>query len=138
MNTAAILRDRRKPVNTSASPALRPLERRPESAQVVGQCTAPSPAAFWHFVEEIKYGSRTFDLVQPLTIRMQHNANGEWEASVSRLGIIAFGYSAQSAIEDLQEEFAVIWDGLAFESDDRLTEDAQELKRALRQLVKAQ
>lgn len=122
--------------STRACPALRPLVTDLPVSQLGAQNTAISTSPCWHFTDSITYGSRTFKFVRPLTIRLQPSENRFWEATVEKLGIFAQGSSPQLALDDLQHEFAVIWDALAFESDDELTEDAQQLKAALRKLVK--
>ena len=123
--------------NTSASPSLRPLGIPQTSKRAVEDSTALSLAPCWHFTQKIEHRSRTFELARPLAIRLQQDCDRVWEASVSSLGIFATGNSSPLAFDELQEEFAAIWDALAFEDDANLTEDAIQLKRTLRQLVRA-
>jgi hypothetical protein len=125
--------------STSASPAPLPYSRElAKSALETSGSTATSAAPSWHFVDSIKYGTKTFLLNQPLAIKFQMTSDCMWEATVSKLGIIAVGKTTCDAFEDVQEEFAVIWEAFAFESDDSLSADARELRDALQKLVKLQ
>jgi hypothetical protein len=90
----------------------------------------------WRSYTSLKFGNRVFDFTSSLAVRFQQDSSGFWEASVVKLGVFGAGDSPSAAFGELQEEFAVIWDALAFESDDMLTEDARQLKSALRQMVK--
>jgi hypothetical protein len=123
-------------VNTAACPAVRPFVVPQPVVDTQFQASAVSSAPRWEFTDVIKFGSRTFNLAKPLPIKLQQNSELFWEVSTDSLGIFSVGKSMELAFDDFQQEFAVIWDALAFESDDELTEDAQQLKAALRQLVK--
>lgn len=90
----------------------------------------------WQSHTSIKFETRVFELTEPLIVKFEQNQDRMWEASAAKLGIIAFGETPIAAFRYLQEEFAVIWDGLAFESDEWLTEDARQLKAVLRKMVK--
>ena len=52
------------------------------------------------------------------------------------LGIIAYGDSREEVIREFSEEFAVLWDVIAQEEDNLLTQDALSLKRKLIKLVR--
>lgn len=136
MTATVILAEKPVHLNTIASPVQRTWEIDPRSKKIEEQNTAGHVAPTWHFTETIEYEGRTFQLTHPLAVRFQLNSEHMWEASLSKLGIIGVGPSTTIAFNELQEEFAVFWDGLAFESDDQLTLDAQQLKATLRQLVK--
>ena len=112
-----------------------------QQATAPGRSTAGQTAtntSHWHFVDKIEFGTRSFMLAQALTIQLICEAEQGgcfWQASVPKLGIFAGGNTPQAAMEDFSEDFAAVWDGLAFERDENLTPDAQELKRTLKHLV---
>ena len=54
----------------------------------------------------------------------------------ANLGIIAYGETREDVIREFSEEFAVLWDVIAQEEDNLLTQDALSLKRKLIKLVR--
>jgi hypothetical protein len=78
--------------------------------------------------------SRRFILKKPIRI-LPDVMDGVWVHEYEPLGIIAYGRTRSESLEAFRMEFAVLWDEYAQEEDENLTDDAQELKRAINELV---
>jgi len=100
--------------------------------------TASRSAYNLQFVAKIEHGTRVFSFARPLTIQILREVDEGgcyWQANAPKFGIFSIGDTVKAAMDEFSEDFAAVWDGLAFEQDESLTPDAQELKRELRALV---
>lgn len=78
--------------------------------------------------------NRRFILKKPIRI-LPDVMDGVWVHGYEPLGILAYGRTRSGSLEAFRMEFAVLWDEYAQEEDENLTDDAQELKRAINDLV---
>jgi hypothetical protein len=78
--------------------------------------------------------SRRFILKNPIRI-LPDVLDGVWVHEYEPLGIIAYGRTRSESLEAFRMEFAVLWDEYGQEDDQNLTEDAKELKSAIKNLV---
>ena len=82
----------------------------------------------------VDYGNRRFLLKEQIQIR-QDFRDDVWVCEFQPLGILAYGLSRRDALECFRRDFALSWDDIAQEQDDKLTMDAQELKTKFLGLV---
>jgi hypothetical protein len=73
-------------------------------------------------------------LRQPVDITVEVR-DGLWIHECAPLGIVAYAPTRAESLNAFRLDFAVCWDSVAQESDENLTEDARDLKRALLDLV---
>jgi len=90
----------------------------------------------FRIIDHISFGGRRFNLREPMhvTVSMDH---GLWEYHADEFGIESFGPSKDAAEASFFEDFSVVYDQIAQESDERLTSEAIALKRALLGLVES-
>jgi hypothetical protein len=87
---------------------------------------------------EITYKGRTFVFNRDLVIRVVQEEGG-WSFAEDEFGLLGFGHTRSEAEHSFCLDFAIQWDDLACEEDEKkLSKDAIELKHALLGLVKAQ
>jgi hypothetical protein len=84
----------------------------------------------------ITHEDREFELHLPLDITVQWDGMG-WVFEAEALGIIGFGQLRREAMVAFGQDFAACWDNIALAEDSDLTQDALEMKKALRALVKS-
>lgn len=83
----------------------------------------------------ITHEDREFELHLPLDITVQWDGIG-WVFEAESLGITGFGQLRREAMVAFGQDFAACWDNIALAKDGELTQDALEMKKALRALVK--
>ena len=83
----------------------------------------------------ITHEDREFELHLPLDITVQWDGMG-WVFEAEALGIIGFGQLRREAMVAFSQDFPACWDNIALAEDGELTQDALEMKKALRALVK--
>jgi hypothetical protein len=86
--------------------------------------------------DSIFSGNREFKLYQEMKVPVSL-CDGLFVLETKAVPIVAYGESLSSAIVDFQEQFAVLWDRIAKESDDKLTLDAQSAKRSQLNIVES-
>lgn len=91
-----------------------------------------APPAVWF--DSILSGDREFKLCRELKVPVSIS-DGLFVLETRSIPIMAYGESLADGITDFQNQFAVVWDRIAMESDDRLTADAQAAKRSQLDLV---
>jgi len=86
---------------------------------------------------EISYGNRklllSYEIACPVI-----KEEGYYIVQYEPLGIQAYAKSREEAINEFKEEFMMIWDIYGNESDDNLTQDAIQLKKRIKGLVKGE
>jgi hypothetical protein len=90
-----------------------------------------SPAIWF---DSITSNGREFKLRKDLRVPVKRE-DGLVVLEIRSIPIVAFGDTLADAVVDFQEQFSVVWDRIAMEDDDRLTLDAQAVKREQLQLV---
>jgi hypothetical protein len=88
----------------------------------------------FQILNHISFEHRRFNLREPIHVTVSLE-DGLWEYQADALGIESFGWSKASAESSFFEDFAVVYDQIARESDDRLTPDAIALKHAFLDVV---
>lgn len=88
----------------------------------------------FQILDHISFERRRFNLREPIHITVSLE-DGLWEYQAEALGIESFGNSKTLAESSFFEDFVVVYDQIAKESDDRLTPEAIILKRALLGIV---
>lgn len=78
-----------------------------------------------------RFNNTSFILKKPATCSLKHQ-NGLWMYECPRYGLHTFSENKQEALQQLNEEFAFLYDGLVHEPDDNLTPDAIELRDLLK------
>jgi hypothetical protein len=87
---------------------------------------------------ELTYRDRTFVFKRDLVIRVLEEEGG-WSFAEDKFSLLGFGHTRSEAEYSFCLDFAIQWDDLACEEDEKkLSKDAIELKHALLGLVKAQ
>jgi len=82
----------------------------------------------------LTYEDREFILARELVIKVTGNEEG-WVFESEELGIIGYGLHRQEAHLAFRQDFAACWDIIACEADDRLTQDAIDMKNLLKSFV---
>ncbi|HCC58733.1 MAG TPA: hypothetical protein DEQ47_16035 [Solibacterales bacterium] len=83
----------------------------------------------------LNFGNRTFRLAQPLDLHVEYDRN--WVVIESEiLSIMAGADNLPDAIRSFAEDFSMLWDTIAEESDEGLSGDARSLKLQLRSIVR--
>lgn len=77
------------------------------------------------------FNNTSFILKKPATCSLKYQ-NGMWIYECPRYGLHTFSENKQEALQQLDEEFAFLYDGLIHEPDDNLTQDAIELRDLLK------
>lgn len=77
-----------------------------------------------------------FHFREPIEVR-QYRESGLWWHEYKPLGIVGYGRTLAESWDSFIEHFVAYWEGIASESDSRLTESAREYKRTLLGLVDA-
>ena len=93
----------------------------------------PEPEMFARF-SYIQSGDRRFALRRELLPCLKQEG-ALWSCEFDDLHLMGYGYSPEQAIKRFMDDFAVAYDGLVNEEDDNLTEDARQMRDALRHLV---
>ena len=84
---------------------------------------------------KIRAKGKLFHLAHPIACVIEKQDDLLFSEDAN-LGIIAYGDSREEVIREFSEEFAVLWDVIAQEEDNLLTQDALSLKRKLIKLVR--
>ena len=77
------------------------------------------------------FNNTSFILKKPATCSLKHQ-NGLWMYECPRYGLHAFSDNKLEALQQFNEEFAFLYNGLIHEPDDNLTQDAIELRDLLK------
>lgn len=77
------------------------------------------------------FNNTSFILKKSATCSLKHQ-NGLWMYECPRYGLHAFSENKPEALQQFNEEFAFLYDGLINEPDDNLTQDAIELRDLLK------
>lgn len=77
------------------------------------------------------FNNTSFILKKSTTRSLKHQ-NGLWMYECPRYGLHTFSENKQESLQQLNEEFAFLYDGLIHETDDNLTQDAIELRDLLK------
>ena len=85
--------------------------------------------------QQIRAKDKLFRLAHPIACVIERQDDLFFSENTN-LGIIAYGETREDVIREFSEEFAVLWDVIAQEEDNLLTQDALSLKRKLIELVK--
>lgn len=86
------------------------------------------------FIEEIAACGKSFKFKRPICVVVDHES-GYWIHEYQSLKIYAYGETLSESRRMFDEDFAACWDGVANEPDDKLTPDAREMKKVLRDMV---
>ncbi len=87
-------------------------------------------------VTQLFHQRRVFVLKKPINLKVSRVDRGRRIlASYSPLNIDGYGEDLEAALGLFVDNFAAIWDVIASEAEQRLTPDAQRLKRKMRELV---
>ena len=76
------------------------------------------------------FNNTSFILKKSTTCSLKYQ-NDLWMYECPRYGLHTFSKNKQEALQQLNEEFAFLYDGLINEPDDNLTQDAIELRDLL-------
>jgi hypothetical protein len=87
--------------------------------------------------KEIRYGEQTIKLKSPIKVEVVLS-DERCSLYYEPLDILVSAPTLSECEEDFQEEFNVLYEEYAEETDEKLTESAQELKRTLLNLVKVE
>jgi len=82
----------------------------------------------------ITTGSKKYVLKKPISVEFNY-LESQWSYEYPPLGIIACATKRGEALAQFHEEFDFLWNEYAQESDDKLTPDAQDIKRRMSDLV---
>jgi len=85
----------------------------------------------------VDYANRRFKLKEPIYV-VQGFSEGVWTHECSQLGILEYGESRCESINAFRMDFAATWDLIVDESDERLTREAQELKKRFLAVVETE
>ncbi len=85
--------------------------------------------------QQIRAKVKIFHLTHPIACVIEKRDDLLFSEDAN-LGIIAYGESREDVIREFSEEFAVLWDVIAQEEDNLLTQDALALKGKLMKLVR--
>ena len=77
------------------------------------------------------FSNTSFILKKSTTCSLKHQ-NDLWMYECPRYGLHTFSENQQEALQQLNEEFTFLYDGLIHEPDDNLTRDAIELRDLLK------
>jgi len=77
------------------------------------------------------FNDKKFILKKPATCSLKHQ-NDLWICECPRYSLHTFSENKQEALQQLNEEFAFLCDGLINETNDNLTQDAIELRNLLK------
>ena len=77
------------------------------------------------------FNNTHFILKKPATCSLKYQ-NGLWIYECPQYGLHTFSENKQEALQQLDEEFAFLYDGLMHEPNDNLTQDAIELRDLLK------
>jgi hypothetical protein len=115
-------------------PTFLSIGRAPETLQSGFALTCGSETLRW---TDLTYQDRTFVFNRELVIRVTQEEGG-CSFNSDDPELFGFGHTRAEAELVFCLDFASCWDDLACEDDEKLTQDAIELKRALLALVKLQ
>jgi len=85
--------------------------------------------------QEIKSKGRVFHLAHPIACVIEKQDDLLYTENTS-LSIIVYGSTREEVIQEFSDEFAILWDVIASEEDEKLTLDALVLKRKFIALVR--
>jgi len=77
------------------------------------------------------FNNTSFILKKPATCSLKYQ-NDLWMYECPRYGLHTFSENKQESLQQLNEEFAFLYDGLIHEPDEKLTPDAIELRDLLK------
>ena len=86
------------------------------------------------YIESISSCGRSFKFNRPICVVVDHES-GYWIHEYHALEIYSYGETCAESRRMFDEDFVACWDGIADEPDEKLTLDARELKKVLRELV---
>jgi hypothetical protein len=86
-------------------------------------------------ISEVRCGGRIFRLSESIILKRSAE-NGLIYIESRPLSILSYGSSVLEAVYSFCEDFATMWDVIAQDDDNTLTEDARQVKRYLTGLVK--
>lgn len=84
---------------------------------------------------EIKAKGKVFHLIQDIACVIEKQ-DDQLFSEDEGLGIFAYGESREDVIREFSDEFATLWESIAQEEDDKLTQDAILLKKKLLESVR--
>lgn len=87
-------------------------------------------------LDQIKFDGILFTFHQPVDITM-YDEDGMWVCEAPQFSIYAYGKTVTAAAHSFYEDFTVVWDEIAQIPDNDLSQDAQQMKRALLAAVKS-
>ncbi|HXM40239.1 MAG TPA: hypothetical protein VN924_03255 [Bryobacteraceae bacterium] len=87
-------------------------------------------------VQQIVAGGRRYHLREPIDLTVRHSGPYSF-VGYTQLAIEGYGKDEDEALESFTDVFSATWKAYAEEEDSRLSGDAIELKRRLRDLVDA-
>lgn len=86
---------------------------------------------------EIVWGDERYKLIHAIAVGIEEQSPDLVVASHESLNIVASGSNRAEAMQAFAQEFSVLWREIALEADERLTDDAIELKRRMLSLVES-
>src|SRR5271157_2378594 len=84
-------------------------------------------------VVQIRYGTETFHLKQPIDLEVRSD-HGHSIVAYPALEIEGYGDNDQEALESFADQFGSTWHAVALASDLELTRDARQLKKRMLKL----
>lgn len=85
--------------------------------------------------QEIKAKGKVFHLMQDIAYVIEKHGDRMF-CGDEGLGIFAYGESCEEVIREFSDEFAALWESIAQEEDDKLTQDAVLLKKNILAKIK--
>ena len=82
-------------------------------------------------ISSFSFNNTSFILKKPATCSLKYQ-NSLWMYECPRYGLHTFSENKQDALQQFNEEFAFLYDGLMHELNDNLTQDAIELRDFLK------
>ncbi len=82
-------------------------------------------------ISSFSFNNTSFILKKPTTCSLKYQKD-LWVYECPRYGLHTFSENKQEALQQLNEEFAFLYDGLINEPDDNLTQDAIKLRDLLK------
>jgi hypothetical protein len=83
----------------------------------------------------VAYENKEFLFKEPIQIQVDFQ-DGIWIHQNETFGILGYGKSRAESLDAFRMEFVACWETIASEDDSKLTDDAKELKKKLKNLVK--
>lgn len=103
----------------------------PNSTQTFARSQIFDENAVYHIaLERIDTDGKMLRFVEPITASIAFHDNAYF-CQNEELGILSMSASFEDCIKDFQEEILFVWNEYGKEDDNRLTNDAKELKRRI-------